>query len=102
MKTIPSKYQVGGTTIEVKMVERCENNNAGCSLLTSGYIEIADKFNKCDVQSEDSKRNTFFHELTHTILAHMGYHELSEDEKFVSSFSGFLTESMKNAMFMED
>jgi hypothetical protein len=98
---IPKSYKVGGTTIEVKRVERCENNWVGSSLLAGGYIEIADKFNKDGTQSEDSKRNTFYHELTHTILDTMGESELSSNEKFVTCFAGFLTEAMEDAIFIE-
>jgi hypothetical protein len=32
----------------------------------------------------------------------MGEHELSANEKFVSCFSGFLTEAMKDAYFKND
>ncbi len=101
MKKIPSKYQVGGTTIEVRMVERCTSNWVGSALLAAGRIEIANKFNKDELQSESCKVNTFYHELTHTILDIMGS-ELSDDEKFVKTFSSFLTEAMRNARFVEE
>ncbi len=102
MKKIPSKYQVGGATIEVRIVDRCEDNSIGIAKVCAGYIEIANKYNKDDVQSDECKVNTFYHEMTHTILDTMGYNELSQDEKFVSSFSSFLTEAMRNAKFKED
>lgn len=100
-KKIPSSFQVGGTKINVQHVERCDDNAAGLSLLIGGYIQIADLCNKDSVQSEDSKRNTFFHELCHCILDTMGEGELSRNETFVSSFAGFLTEAMHNAEFKE-
>ena len=101
-KKIPSNYTVGGQLIEVRRVERCDNNNVGTSLLVGGYIEIADKCNKDDTQSESCKVNTFYHELTHTILDTMGESELSDNEKFVSSFSSFLTEALEKAYFEEE
>lgn len=101
-KKIPSRYNVGGTTIEVKMVERCDNNCVGMSFTCSGKIEIADKYNKDDKQSESSKKNTFYHEMLHTILDTMGEDELNNNEKFVSCLSSFLTEAMTNAVFIEN
>lgn len=98
---IPKEYQVGGTKMIVKGVERCNNNSAGECFLAGGYVEIADKLNKCDQQSEDSKRNTFYHELIHSILDTMGESDLSSNERFVSCFAGFLTEAMTNAWFYE-
>lgn len=101
-KKIPSRYNVGGTTIEVKIVERCDNNCVGMSFTCSGKIEIAELYNKEDKQSETSKINTFYHEMVHTILDTMGEKELNDNEKFVSCLSSFLTESMANAVFIEN
>ena len=99
---IPSAYKVGGQIMEVHRIERCDNNNVGSSFLAGGYIEIADKCNKCDSIPERMKVNTFYHELTHSILDTMGESELSGNEKFVSCFSSFLTEAMENAVFIEE
>lgn len=99
---IPSSYQVGGQEIEVRIVERCDDNTIGSCCLADGYIEIADKHSKDGVQSQSSKENTFYHELTHSILRTMGETELNDNEKFVCCFAGFLTEAMKNAYFKDD
>lgn len=53
-----------------------------------------------DEPTEASKRQTFFHELTHSILGTMK-HELNNDEQFVSTFSSFLTEAMADAKFID-
>lgn len=98
----PKSYKVGGQLIEVREVERCDDNNVGTSFLAGGYIEIANKCNKDDTQSESCKVNTFYHELTHTILDTMGESELSGNEKFVSAFSSFLTEALEKAYFEEE
>ena len=98
---IPKSYKVGGQLIEVREVERCDDNAFGLCFLGAGYIEIAEIVNKNDKQSEGSKQNTFYHELIHSILDTMGYKDLSGDEKFVNCFAGFLTEAMSNAVFME-
>lgn len=97
----PRQIKVGGQTIEVRDVERCNNNNVGEAHICGGFIEIADKLDKDETQSISSKRNTFFHELVHIILANMGEHELNDNEKFVCSFSGFLNEAMADAKFIE-
>lgn len=96
---IPKEYKVGGQRIEVRMVDRCDNNCIGMEFLASGYIEIADYYNKDRKQSEDSKVNTFYHELTHTILGTMGKKELNDDEEFVNTFASFLTEAMRSAVY---
>ncbi|MCM1301934.1 MAG: hypothetical protein NC226_09455 [Bacteroides cellulosilyticus] len=97
----PHSIKVGGQAIEVRDVERCSNNNVGEAHVCGGFIEIADKFNKEEIQSADSKRNTFFYEMIHVILANMGENELNDNEKFVCSFAGFLTEAMADAKFIE-
>lgn len=95
----PSKYKVGGQEVEVRHVERCEDNSVGMCNVCAGYLEIAENFNKDDKQSPDSKRNTFYHELTHSILNTMGKKELNSDEEFVCTFSSFLSEAMADAIF---
>lgn len=98
-RKIPNEFTVGGQKMEVKSVERCEDNSFGQECIAAGYVQIAEKFNKDQVQTETSKINTFYHELTHCILDTMGESELSRNEKFVCCFAGFLTEAMKNAYF---
>ena len=101
-KKIPSKYKLGGMAMEVRMVERCNDDHAGECFLCSGYMEIAEKFNRDDHQSESCKVNTFYHELVHSILGTMGEYELNENEKFVNCFAGFLADAMDNAYFKEE
>lgn len=100
-KRIPNEYKVGGQKIEVHIVERCDNNDLGECCYAGGFIEIANTFNKDERQTEDSKRNTFYHEMIHTILQSMGEYELNGNEKFVNCFAGFLTEAMGKAVFEE-
>lgn len=101
-KKIPSKISLGGQEAEIRNVERCDGNSIGECHLCAGYIEIAQIFNKDARQSESSKVNTFYHELTHAILQTMGEHELSDNEKFVCCFAGFLTDAMDKAYFVEE
>lgn len=99
---IPNNFSVGGQNLEVRRVERCDDNCVGSCVLAGGYVEVADKFGKDETQSDDSKTNTFYHELTHAILRTMGECELNDNEKFVCAFSSFLTEAMKDAYFLID
>ena len=98
---IPKEFHVGGQGMEVRHVERCDDNCLGQCHVSAGWIEIADIVNKNDKQSEGSKNNTFYHELTHSILKTMGS-ELNDDEKFVCTFSSFLCEAMQKAYFQEE
>ena len=99
MKTIPSKITLGGQEVEIRNVERCDGNAVGECHLLEGYIEIADIYNKDRKQSESSKVDTFYDELTHCILQTMGETELDNNEKFVCCFAGFLTEAMSNSEY---
>lgn len=99
MKTIPTKITLGGQEVEIRNVERSDDNALGMCHLAEGYIEIADTFNKDKKQGESSKINTFYHELTHCILQMMGENELNNNEKFVCCFAGFLTEAMRGAEY---
>ena len=99
-KKIPNAYRGGGQLMEVRLVERCDDNTIGTCALSEGFIEIAEKHSRDSKQSESSKINTFYHELTHSILRTMGETELNENEKFVCCFSSFLTEAMSMAFFL--
>jgi len=99
MKRIPDSYKVGGQTIQVLQVERCEDNALGQCYVSAGWVKIADKINTYDTQSETSKVNTFYHELVHSILKTMCEDKLNENEKFVCCFASFLCEAMSEARF---
>lgn len=90
MKMIPSKITLGGQEVEIRNVERCDGNAVGECHLLEGYIEIADIYNKDRKQSESSKVNTFYHELTHCILQTMGETELNNNESSYVALLVFL------------
>ena len=100
MNKIPKRFHVGGQDVEVNILERIENDNLGNCCLARGIVEVASKFNGKD-QSDSSKLNTFYHELTHAILDTMGENELSSNERFVNTFSGFLTEAVRSFEYGE-
>jgi hypothetical protein len=97
---IPQSIRMAGQRIDVYDVKRCEDNCMGICSLSGGYIEIADFLNKDTAQTPDCKRHTFYHELTHLILGLMNEQELNNNEKFVNTFSAFLTEAMDDAEFV--
>lgn len=101
MNRIPKRFHVGGQDIEVQSVDICENSCVGDCWLAQGVIQIADYASRGVKQSETSKLNTFYHELTHAILRTMGETELNDNEKFVCTFSGFLTEAIRSFEYGE-
>lgn len=96
MTKIPKSLTVGGQDIEVKHVEFCEDSCLGDINLSQGEIRIAEYVSRNVPQSDTSKLNTFYHELTLAILRTMGEYELNSNEKFVCTFSGFLTEAIRS------
>lgn len=90
---IPKKFKVGGVDCIVKQVEHCGNYDDFGFCKPQGIIEIANQAGGYEV-SESKKRQTFLHELTHSILFAMGKSELNDDESFVNTFSSFLNEAI--------
>lgn len=97
---IPERISIGGVSFRVKLVDRCEDNNLGNCCVAEGRIEIAELWDKNRHQSEDSKKQTFYHELVHCILDTMGENELSKNERFVNIFASFLNEALKDSRFI--
>ena len=99
---IPVYLQVAGQRVDVRNVDRCPDDEFARCSLASSEIQIAEYCRSSQKQSDYSKVNSYYHELIHLILDNMGQYELSKDEKFVSTFAGFLTEAMVTAEFEED
>lgn len=91
---IPNEFTVGGQDIKVQLVNRIPYN-VGEACLSTGTIKIALTNGSEEINTESYNLNTFLHEVTHTILDTMGEKELSSNEKFVSTFSSFLTEAIR-------
>ena len=94
---IPGKIRIGGQDIDVCIVERIEGEKLGQICVAEGKMLIADNFSTSK-QSESSKVNTFIHEVVHGILDIMGENEMSENEKFVSTFSSFLVDVIEEIL----
>lgn len=98
---IPNKIKVGGQDLNIVFQNTINGDKMGECCLWNGTIRISEIY-KGEKQTDSSKFNTFFHELTHAILDTMGEYELSCNEKFVCSFSSFLSESIRSFEYNED
>lgn len=95
---IPSRFIVGGATVDVVVKDRIEDDKLGSCSLPEGRIELANTYYGRK-QSEESMLNTFYHEMVHSILGTMGKDDLNDDESFVCTFASFLTECMTTMKF---
>lgn len=95
MMRLPKRIEVGGHDIDIQIVDSIEGDSLGQCSLPEGYIKIA-KTSYGKEQSFSSQNNTLYHEITHLILDTMGEFDLSKDEKFVNTFSSFLTSTIKS------
>ena len=101
-RNLPISYNVGGQLIRVEEVEQLANLKLGECSVAGGYIKVANTYGQNNYQSIECKYNTFIHEIVHTILYTMGENGLYSDEKFVSSFSSFLTEVLTTMKYKEN
>lgn len=92
---IPNKIKIGGQDISVINEERLDNDILGEICIAEGVLKIADNF-KNRKQCQSSKITTFIHEVVHGVLDTMGEFELSGNEKFVSTFSSLLIDSIED------
>lgn len=79
-------FSIGGIKYTVEEVDNIEGRTLGVCYLADKKILIAKTSYGRQVTTE-GKEQTLIHEVVHTILDELGYTELSEDEKFVQSFS---------------
>jgi len=100
LERIPNTFNCGGQQWIVDNVGRLGDNELGVCRGGECLIEIAREYGRDNVQAEDCRVNTFYHELVHAILQNTGYDELNNDHKFVCSFAALLTEAMRDARFI--
>lgn len=88
---IPASFKLFNQTIKVKYCRTLiEKEGAfGMWYYTKNLIKLQQSTRKNPLTKEQIEQ-TFIHEATHAMLDHMGYHELSQDEKFVSGFSNLI------------
>lgn len=92
---IPNKTRIGGQDISVVIKERLDYNKLGTICVAEGVLNIADNFSNIK-QCDSSKFATFIHEVVHGVLDAMGESELSSNEKFVSTFSSLLIDTIED------
>ena len=92
---IPNTIRIGGQDISVVNKERLDNDILGNICIAEGTLKIADNF-KNSKQCQSSKITTFIHEVVHGILDTMGEFNLSENEKFVCTFSSLLVNPIED------
>lgn len=92
---IPNKIRIGGQDISIVIKERLNNNKLGIICVAEGVLQIANTFNNIQ-QCESSKFVTFIHEVVHGVLDTMSEIELSSNEKFVSTFSSLLVDTIED------
>lgn len=98
---IPNKLKVGGQDLNVVFKNTINGDKMGECCLWSGNIQISEIY-KGEPQTDSCKFNTFYHELTHAILDTMGKYELSANERFVCTFSGFLSEAVRSFEYSKE
>lgn len=87
---IPKKFKIGGVDHEVVFQKTVGDNCDFGQWDSVGTIKIALMVGSDEV-SPSRQRQTFWHELTHSILSTMRKDELNEDESFVNTFASFLS-----------
>ena len=92
---IPNTIKIGGQDINVMFEEHLDNNCLGTMSIGEGVLKIANNFNNRK-QCQSSKITTFIHEIVHGILDTMGEFNLSENEKFVCTFSSLLVNPIED------
>ena len=100
---LPPTINVGGSELNIEFPETLNDCQLGQTSIAEGFIRIANKYytdRGLLIQSDSSKENTFYHELTHAILGTM-CNELNNDEEFVSTFSSFLCSAMQQVIRIE-
>lgn len=83
------KIMICGIPHKVLEVDNAFNTDAHF-----GQIDYADAVIKINAgMPPELKKATLFHEVLHGWLAHLGYCDLTQDEKFVSSLSNAIYQS---------
>jgi len=87
-------FELGSVKFNIKVVEEInEGKGLGRTFPAQALITVAKtSYNK--ILPNDAKEQTFHHELVHAILDTLGYYKLSNNEKFVQSFSVLLHQYM--------
>lgn len=92
---IPKSFSLFGEEHKVKLVKLIDRGKSlGEWNPDNNTIKIS-----TTGRSDDSMEQTYLHELIHAILDHLSYEHLSNDEKFVDTFSKALHQTLKTAKY---
>jgi len=83
------KFKLGAKEFDVEEVKSIDDTGLGRTYSMLNKIKISKTWQNYEL-NDSSKEQTFYHELVHAILDELGEHELSENERFVQSFSVLL------------
>jgi hypothetical protein len=94
---IPRRISVGKKTYEITRPQTVQDPAAyGRTYFDENRIEIARFDNNGNAFEQGEIEDTFWHELTHTILYDMG-HDLCANERFVTAFANRLSDAVNSA-----
>jgi len=91
---IPNRYELGGQSIIVKMVDKCKAKGVKAHGSWNYRKNIIEVERPIKISKEFSDQ-IFFHEMTHCILDHIAEDALSNNEDFVNRFSAALFQIIK-------
>lgn len=97
---VPKSFSLHGQRIAVTMVDHLssENNALGEARILKNEIALQQNTNGFSLPQSQIEQ-TFFHELTHFILHHMGQDDLCAEEAFVDGFAALLHQALTTAEY---
>ena len=94
---IPESFNIAGMRYTVSHEENQKGNSKyGCIIYPKNEVVLYGKMDDTII-CHHQRVQTFWHEVVHGILTNMGETGLSDNEKFVCTFSSFLNEVMQSA-----
>ena len=101
VEQLPRKIKVGTKWYSVEVVEALlDKGEMGKVNYPEQKIKIGAKSNLTGKKyNKDQIKETFWHELVHTILVDMGEYKLNRREDFVEEFARRLSKAIQSARF---
>ena len=99
---IPTNFNIAGMQYTVShQTDQKGNSKYGCIIYPKNEVVLYGKMDDT-VICHNQRVQTFWHEVVHGILTNMGETGLSDNEKFVSTFSSFLNEVIQSAECVQE
>jgi len=98
---MPRKLRVGNKWYSIDVVESMHRKGEmGRAYYDANVMQIARTSNVSGrAYKPEELQDTFWHELTHAILADMGEDALNNNEHFVTGFANRLVQAINTAVF---